>query len=206
MSEERRGYRTNRVLIESDRILSPQFDDAVVFLSGAQIEMLRNMTQYLRRLDTYASAYHPTHYLTPDVSDYDAILAIVSDLEEVLMGNPNTIWGYKDTVSIIEDRWNAWVGDNELSEAVVPEGEVHKVEAISARNFDSVCSRIIIRIEAVGRDIVLADVASPAADIPVLWNGSITLIESERIAVDFEGCTVDDHIGFYGIAYQMDVP
>lgn len=130
MSENvrRRGYVYNRVLIESERILDPQFDDAVVFLSGAQIEMLRNVSQYLSRLGTYVAEYNPGYYLTPTDEDYDSILEIVADLEEALMGNPNTIWGYFD-------RWYWWgsvLSDGSspltVSTIPVPAGYVYVLE------------------------------------------------------------------------------
>lgn len=127
-SERRRKYRYNRVLIESERILDPQFHDAVVFLSGAQVEMLRNVTQYLNRQDTYAAEQFLGYYLTPTDADYDDILEIVADLEETLMGNPNTIWGYAD-------RWYQHKTANSTGEAytdvysdAVPAGYVYVVE------------------------------------------------------------------------------
>lgn len=132
--ERRRGYGYNRVLIEAARILDPQFLDAVLFLTGAQVEMLRNVTQYLNRLDTYASEYNPGYYLVPTDEDFDDILEIVADLEETLMGNPNTIWGYVDRLA--ERFAVVVVGNGEYSRELleVPEGYVYTVNYIGSMN------------------------------------------------------------------------
>ena len=97
MSEEerRKAYPTTRILIESSRILTPTFDDGVFFVTGAQVEIMRNLLGYARREETYVKTYGPGYYLVPDADDFDDIQAIVADLEETLMGNPNTLWGYK---------------------------------------------------------------------------------------------------------------
>ncbi len=75
-----------RVLIETSRVLYPQFGDSVLCITGAQLEMLRNLTQYLHRRSTFASEYETSGYLTPTNEEWDSIQAIVGDLEEVLMG------------------------------------------------------------------------------------------------------------------------
>jgi len=123
-SERRRKYRYNRVMIETERILDPQFNDAVVFLTGAQIEMLRNVTQYLNRLDTYVSEQFLGYYLAPTVEDYDSILEIVADLEETLMGNENVIFGYNAVLQEFHNVQSDVNDDFVTSCAQVPEGEV----------------------------------------------------------------------------------
>lgn len=88
MSESwrRKAYYNKRVLIETARVLSPQGEDALLCITGAQLEMLCNLTQYLRRRSTYASEYANDYYLAPTEAEWDSILAIVADLEETLMG------------------------------------------------------------------------------------------------------------------------
>ncbi len=81
----RKTYYGPRVLIDTQRILAPQFPDAIVCLSGAQIEMLRNLTQYLHRRSTWAESYAKTYYLAPSNEDWVTVQAIVADLEEKLM-------------------------------------------------------------------------------------------------------------------------
>lgn len=88
MSESwrRKTYYDKRVLIDTARVLDPQFCDSWLCITGAQLEMLRNLTQYLRRRSTYVSVYETNSYLAPSESEWDDILAIVADLEETLMG------------------------------------------------------------------------------------------------------------------------
>jgi len=88
MSEtwRRKPYYRPRVLIDAARVLDPQFDDVLVCITGAQLEMLRNLTQYLHRRSSFASENHDGYYLVADNDDWDSIQAIVADLEETLMG------------------------------------------------------------------------------------------------------------------------
>lgn len=88
MSEEwrRKDFYKPRVLIDTDRILDPQFSDGLLCITGAQIEMLRNLTQYLKRRSTFASEYHEGYYLAPSEEEWDQLQAIVAELEETLMG------------------------------------------------------------------------------------------------------------------------
>lgn len=87
MSENwrRKGYYTPRVLIETERVLASPFPDAIICLTGAQVEMLRNLTQYLHRRSTFAQDYKKNHYLAPNNADWVTISSIVADLEESLM-------------------------------------------------------------------------------------------------------------------------
>lgn len=82
----RKTYYRSRVLIDTARILNPQFDDALLCITGAQLEMIRNLTQYLHRRSTFAEDYGKVGYLAPDTADWDTIQAIVADLEETIMG------------------------------------------------------------------------------------------------------------------------
>lgn len=82
----RKKYYDKRVLIETARVLDAQFEDSLICMTGAQFEMMRNLTQYLRRRSTFASEYQEGHYLAPTSAEWDELQAIVADLEEVLMG------------------------------------------------------------------------------------------------------------------------
>ena len=88
MSEawRRKTYYRTRVLVDVDRVLSPQFGDSLLCITGAQLEMLRNLTQYLHRRSTFVAEYEAGTYLTAEQEDWDAIQAIVADLEDTLMG------------------------------------------------------------------------------------------------------------------------
>lgn len=82
----RKKYYMPRVLIDVARVLSPQSDDSLLCITGAQLEMLRNLTQYLHRRSTFVDEYAETYYVCADNEDFDTIQAIVADLEETLMG------------------------------------------------------------------------------------------------------------------------
>ena len=205
-SERRRNYRYNRVLIDSERILDPQFDDAVVFLSGAQVEMLRNVTQYLRRLETYVDERHLGYYITPDATDYDDILEIVADLEETLMGNPNTIWGYAA-------QWAEWLGETKSGDgaffavtAAVPADYVYVLQSAFVRNATTAKPAASITAYVDAKDYTLARALTLAGTAPLEWNGCITLKEGDYIKMYIAGCLNGDSIRSGVVGYKMVVP
>lgn len=87
----RKTYYHTRVLIDTSRILDPQFGDVLVCITGAQLEMLRNLTQYLHRRSTFVSEQFDTHYLAPTSDEWDLLQAEVAELESVLMGCPDIV-------------------------------------------------------------------------------------------------------------------
>lgn len=204
-SVRRRRYRYDRVLIGTDRVLTPQFDDAVVFLTGAQLEMLRNVTQYLNRLETYVSEYNPGYYIAPTAEDYDSILEIVADLEEALMGNPNTIFGYKDILFLGQQPVKDGDGDVTLFGSSPPEGQVWRIEGVEARNEDTACTRIRFQAHYPLGNMIFWEKDGPAADELVRWDGLVTLPEDGRIDAIFEGCLDLDQLRFNVQGYKMDV-
>lgn len=102
MSEDWRvkEYYRTRVLISTDRVINPQLPASIVCLTGAHLEMLRNLTQYLHRRSTFVSEYGEHNYLAPSNEEWDIIQASVADLEEVLMGCE----GIVEQLAIIADR------------------------------------------------------------------------------------------------------
>ena len=98
----RKTYYKPRVLIETARILDPQFDDVLLCLTGAELEMLRNVTQYLHRRSTFAESQSETGYLAPDTADWDTIAAIVANLEEKLMGCEEFTQQFTDMITQLE--------------------------------------------------------------------------------------------------------
>lgn len=88
MSEDwrRKTFYKPRVLIDTARVLEPQFDDSLLCITGAQLEMLRNVTQYLKRRSTFCSELQEGYYLAPTQEEWDQVQAIVAELEETLMG------------------------------------------------------------------------------------------------------------------------
>lgn len=208
MSEEerRRKYRWNHVMIDTPRVLSPQFDDAVVYLTGAQLEMLRNITQYLERRETYVSEYNPGYYLTPTIAEFDGILAIVADLEEVLMGNPNTVWGYKEQYFDEPEDLDADAGYNALDGTVVPAGEVYRVESIRAYDQTSTCGTIEVLINVGGTVIQTEILSNPPANTRIKWDGMCTLKEDDFIRIAYWGVTVNDVLKARIRGYKVQVP
>ena len=204
-AERRRKYRYNHVLIESARILDPQFSDAVVFLSGAQVELLRNVTQYLNRQDTYVAAYEGHYYLTPTDENFDSIQAIVADLEETLMGNPNTIWGYKEQVhndlggiKSGDGDYDTWVGGPEA-------GLIYVVEAISLHNKTGSRGMVTLWVDTATSNHPLKVEATPGT-IPVIWTGRMVVESNGSIHATQEACLNGDDIEVMTLGYTMVVP
>ena len=81
----RKGYYHTRVVIETNDVINSPFPDAVMCLTGQQLAMVRNITQYLHRRSTFASEYHDGYYLAPTNEEWDALDTIVADLEAKLM-------------------------------------------------------------------------------------------------------------------------
>lgn len=179
--ERRRKYRYDRVLIETARILSPQFDPAVIYLTGAQVEMLRNTTHYLRNLNTYVTVYHPGYYLVATDEEFDSILAIVADLEETLMGNNNTIWGYVD-------RWQDAITGTSTGEAStaaetppVPEGYVYVLEHYTLNQWDTTTRHVTLRVTGGTGSPVLFDAPALPTNQDIYEPANITLKEGDTV-------------------------
>ena len=183
MSEtaRRKGYVSTRVLIDAARVLTPTFDDAVVYLTGAQLEVLRNLTQYANRQESYVAEYESGYYLTPDVDDWDDIQAIVADLEETLMGNPNTIWGYKD-------RWleqiatvSTGAGTTVASSDPVPEGYVYVLEHFSCSHNGGVARSVTLHMDVGGSNPILYEAPSLPSGDWVIQTTNLTMKEGDKV-------------------------
>ena len=181
MTEQRYGYTYHRVLVDSTRILDPQFDDAVIYVTGAQLELLRNMTQYLNRLSTYVSEYQPDYYLSPTVEDYDDILAIVADLESVLMGNPNTIWGYADRWYEAKDSTSVGDASTDVLSTAVPAGYIHVLEAWQIVHYGLVPCGIAVYADAVANDLRMYTAPALASGVDAVQFPNVTMKEGDRV-------------------------
>ena len=98
----RKTYYKSRVLISTERVLDPQFDDGLICLTGAELEMLRNLTQYLRRRSTFSEDETETGYLSPSTADWDTIQAIVANLEEKIMGCEELMQIFEDMLTAMQ--------------------------------------------------------------------------------------------------------
>ena len=97
----RKGYRKGRVLIETSRILNSHFHRYLLVVSGAQVELLRNLMGYLDREHSFVSEYQDLCYLTPTVEEWDSLQAIVADLEGKLM---EIALGFYDAYVCVRDK------------------------------------------------------------------------------------------------------
>lgn len=203
--ERRTSYIDERILIKSERILNPQFAQAVLYFTGAQIELLRNVMDYLNRRTSFVSEYYSQYYLVPDDSDWDAISAIVADIEEVIMGNDNIIFGYSSPLR--ENLGDICPNPGTYSSltGAVPAGELWRVEFVTLRNMSG--ARGPSRITAVTTvgETVLAFTPSPVEDVPIEYSGVLTLVEGDRIGVYVQNCQTDDIVDAEVLGYRMTI-
>ena len=208
MSEQpiRYGYRDSRVLIEASRVLQPPLSGATITITGAQVEMLRNITQYLNRIDTYVKKYEIGYYWVPTVEQWDSIQAIVADLEEKLMGDENTIWGYKERIAIANSTTVVTPGSYRLTLFVVPAGFVYVVTTIISNNAGSPCKHTHQLYDAeIGNSVHI--VTTSAGNELVIHTGqNYVLQEGDSVRVFFEGVAADDFIVGRVWGHKMAVP
>jgi len=204
--DRRRCYQYNHILIDSDRILVPQFSDAVVLLSGAQLEMLRNVSGYLNRRETYVKETELGYYMMPTTEDFDIILGIVADLEETLMGNPNVIWGYKDVFEDNASEIDVDPGYNTLEHTAVPAGYVYHLEAITVINSAHTSPNVRCYIRRADVSYYFHVFQTVVATVPQSHAPWLTLKEGDEVWVQFAGCVQDDNIYSTIVGYTMKVP
>lgn len=98
----RKTFYKKRVLIDTQRVLDPQFDDGLICITGAELEMLRNLMQYLHRRSTFAESISDVGYFAPDTADWDTIQAIVANLEEKIMGCEELMQVFTDMLTAMQ--------------------------------------------------------------------------------------------------------
>lgn len=204
--QERLGYVSGRVLIESDRVLNPDFPALWMYLTSAQVELLRNVVSYLQELSTFVKTYESEYYLTPGNVDFGDILAIVADVEEKLMGSENTVLGYDDRIFEKVDFTVTSAGTNILQMVPVTSGFVYFLQAVTTRNDSKVTTQT--KSLATGDDQLVIDrVANAAQNI---WHtitvSNILLRQGDAFEGTFLGCDIGDvlHMKIWG--YKMIVP
>lgn len=202
----RRSYDTRRVLIDSARVLDPQFNDSLVCLSGAELELLRNLTQYLHRQDTFVATYCANHYLTPDQDAWDAIQAIVAGLEEKIMGCNNVVYGYMDVLGHAFGPVSTVDGQFTVLGAQVPADEVWRVLGINVMRGTNAPNWIHCVATIDSTDINLK-ILKP----PVNWESEylpidLVLKEDDRIRCLFDGATIGESCLLHYWGYKMEVP
>jgi len=85
-AERKRTYYRPRILISVDDVLESTFTDSLVCLTGAELNILRNLVQYAEREANWVSEYHTHYYLTPTDEEWQTLQALVAELEQKLMG------------------------------------------------------------------------------------------------------------------------
>jgi len=175
-------------------------------MTGAQLEMMRNMTQYLNRPSTYVEEYELDKYLTPDDDAFDDIRDIVADLEEKLMGSPNTPWGYSDTYH--EENVNTAMpaGTSQRYGEVVPEGAVWRITGASFMANSDTCSMMEMYLLRSGDILNLKRVQSPVSLQLYPIYCDVTMKEGDQLMAQVVGMTLNDDLRFYVWGYKMDVP
>lgn len=206
MTEQRFSYRTDRVLLEKDRLLTPQFSPMWLYLDGAQLEMLRNMTEYLNRPSTYVESYGDGYYITPDATDFDDIQAIVADLEDKLMGNQNTPFGYDDRLAEEKNKIGSLPGNNDLSPLTVPAGEMWCVTQMCLFNASSINSAQMVYLKCGSLVIYVDHLSNVPSGIPRILQGRWYLKEGDYVVFRFYGCTSGDNLFTSLHGYKMQVP
>lgn len=208
MSQEelRRAYDSRRILLETSRVLAPSFNAQGVYLTGAQIEMLRNITAYLNHRSTWVDTYYDTYYMMADDQDFSDILEIVADLEVKIMTSENTIIGFSDgwqeSLAVL-----AGTDGTQIKTTVpVPAGKVLTIEAASWKNNTGARGTMQVWVVGGTETTVIAYSPSPARYSPIIWNGSIKLVEGQYVRVQQGLClTGDAHDGAVR-GWMMDVP
>ena len=204
--ERRRAYNAQRVLMSSVAVLNPTFDDGDLYFTGSQIEIMRNLMQYANRPENYAAEWEPGYYLTPDNDDWDQIQAIVADLEETLMGNPNTLWGYKDKYKEYLTKPSDPGGQKYNNGATVPEGEVWVIQNIHAYDDTTVIARIVLEVYDGAAWAPFKVVDSPAVYEGVEFNGTLVLAEDEKVRCEYVDTVNGENLYLMIRGYKMLVP
>lgn len=205
-TERRTQYVLGRILIESSRILSPQFGAQGISLSGAQVELLRNVVAYLRRDTTFVDEYHEGYYFRATTSDFDTIQGIVSDLEDKLMANDNTMWGYNARLQWQEVEISDNAGTFNVNVGPVPAGEVWVVENALVRHNEggSINCGFATYMSENWIDFTPRFLVQTG-----LWYGgptNLTLGPGDYVIASFWGLSVGKTAEFSGTGYTMKVP
>ena len=204
--ERRRTYNTQRVLIDSTRILSTTFDDGDLYFTGPQIELMRNLVQYANRIESYVAEYESGYYLTPDNDDWDDIQAIVADMEETLMGNPNTLWGYHDRLYEYNEHQKTGAGSYTLEVLEVPAGYVYVVNSIVSNSVGTALNHQ--HQVCLGNSCVTVHQETQSASAVLVINSGVSyvLAAGDKVKVVYTAAQDADYLVARVWGYMMVVP
>ena len=200
------AYVNDRVLIDAVGVLDSDFPGAVVHLTGAQLDVLRNVVAYAGRKTTFVALYTDAYYLVPTDGDWDIISDIIADLELTLMGNNNVIWGYKEQLYEPLGATLSANGKYQANTGPVPAGEVWKVEVITILNQTG--DRGIVQLVVVldGATHPVYTNVTPSQFVADTFSDVVTLQEGDRAGVSMGSCLNGDVITASVVGYKMDVP
>jgi len=199
-------YTDERVLLLTSQIFRPTAASAVIQLTGAQVEMLRNMTQYLNRPNTYVWEYEIDRYLTPDADNFDDILAIVANLEEKLMGNENVIWGFKERLHAKVEHTQVGAGAYTMTILTVPAGYVYVVNYIVSNNANRGLEHVHQICEAADCCNVHIQVTTAAGELAINTRVNYVLEEGDCVKAVFTTSENGDFMVGRAWGYKMAVP
>jgi len=208
MSEEEQqfGYVYDRILIESSRVASSDFPDILVWLTGQDLEILRNIVSYATRRTTFVNEYHDSYYKVADDTDWAIIESIVAELEYKLMGNGNVPFGFNDVYQEAEFDDDVGSPTTELTFSLVPEGEVWVITQWVAVNEDTRTTNNMLRVETPTAVFNCAARHPDVANHKVGTSVHVVIDFGQRVQVVFEGCSMGDVVRAWISGYKMMVP
>jgi len=167
---------------------------------------MRNLVQYANRQSTYVAEYEGGTYLTPDDADWDDIQAIVADLEETLMGNPNTLWGYADRYLRHQSDTSDVDGTFIINLPKPTAGTIHRLDGFAVYRDTNPGSFARVQINIPGGPEVVEDVMVPT--VGLFTPGSVRFIvtDADNIRIAFAGSTIGEVVEANAWGYVMVVP
>jgi len=195
-----------RVLVDAKAFLNTEFNDGILHLTGGHIELLRNLVQYANQRTTWVSDYYIGYYLSPDDTDWNLIQASVADLESILMGNNNVIWGYLDRLAENPSDTTMPAGTSDILGAVVPEGEVWEVTGMSATVISATANRLRVGYIADTSYMFVGEKITPGSDVLYNFPMDAILKEGDRCFWRFYGMTLNEDAYCFAWGSKMEVP
>jgi hypothetical protein len=142
----------------------------------------------------------------PTDEDWDTLAGIVHDLEETLMGNPNTLWGYQDRLAITAGGPKVGAGNFTRVLFTVPEGYAYVVTAILSRN-DTTAVETRHELFDGATYYAVNEVGAQPANTWLITKGvAFALKEDDRLAITWVGCQDGDFLVARVWGYKMAVP
>lgn len=206
MGLDRLSYKRDALLIEASRILTPQFNPITLSLTGAQVELLRNATAVFHKESTFVSTYHDTYYYTAATDDFDTILSLVADLEDKLMGNENTAWGYNDRYF---EQWSNddHAGGTQILETLpVSSGYIHVIKHVTLLQTTTSGQPSVLQIRTNGSVIYVGYWADVQAGIPSILPLDAVLKGDDNLRATWYNTAVDEYLELTVRGYKMAIP